>query len=195
MIRGNLKNFHGPVVVLDILGNFQNDSPVQVSTVPKCIDEIIGYCKNPHEEDKIIVLKTASPDFSIEYISAALWEAGRGTLVIDETDAFNESEAPCFDQLIRYGRNRNVHVVTGCRRPAEISRNITAGANQLYAFRTQEPRDIDYFSSTVFGNEAERLVTLEPYHGLMLDYDANSLNKFRIDSKGRIFIVETKPIG
>ena len=191
LIRGNLKNFIGPVVVLDILGNFASDSPVQVKSVSEAADEIIGYCKEPHDEDKIIVVQTADPDFAIEHISPMLWYAERGTLVLDEVDGFSPTEAPCFDQLVRYGRNKSVNIVTGCRRPAEVSRNITAGANQLYAFRTNEPRDIDYFRATIFGQRAEQLMTMEPFHGLMVNYDDSTINKFKIDPNGLIYILES----
>lgn len=192
LIRGNLHNFIGPVVVLDILGNFSGDSPIQLDSVSAAAEEIVEYCKDPHDEDKIIVVQTADPNFAIEHLAPVLWYAERGTLVLDEVDGFSPTEAPCFDQLIRYGRNKSVNIVTGCRRPAEISRNITAGANQLYAFRTNEPRDIDYFRSTIFGQKAEELLRMEPFHGLMINYDENLIHKFRIDERGQIYILTSE---
>lgn len=191
-IKGQLEDCRGPVVVCDILGNFQNPEWVLVDTPSQAIEKMKYYLENP-DSQKIIVVKCADPDLTVDYVSAALWEAGGGTLVLDEADGFSLATAPCFDNLVRYGRNRNVDIITGCRRPAEISRNITAGANKLFAFQTQEPRDIEYFRSTVFGDEAERLTTIEKYHGLFIDYDQNPvlIAEFRIDEEGRIYKLKT----
>ena len=82
-------------------------------------------------------------------------------------------------------------IITGCRRPAEISRNITAGANKIFVFQTQEPRDIDYFESTVLGSEAEKLINLAQFHGLFVDYDKRVTGKYNIDKDGRVYILET----
>jgi len=79
-------------------------------------------------------------------------------------------------------------LLTGCRRPAEISRNITAGANRLYLFRTQEPRDIEYFRS-IIGDRAFELMDVPQYSGLYLDYDSQEIGRFRIDEKGEVFIL------
>lgn len=196
-IKGQLKDCRGPVVIIDVLGNFQpgeKDQPgwnsenwIQLDKIQDAILWCAEYIKNPVEENKVIVLRGADPDIMVDYMSVCLWESARGTLVLDETDAFSLANAPCFDQLVRYGRNRNIDLITGVRRPAEISRNITAGANQLFAFQTQEPRDIDYFRSTVFGERAEELISMEKYHGLFIDYDKSLIGKFRIDESGRIF--------
>lgn len=191
VIRGNLENMKAPVVVLDILGNFDDPSFVQTTTIAECVENVRYYIAAPKEEkrklQKIIVLKCSNPDAAIDFLSATLWESHGGTLVIDEADGFNETNAPCFDQIVRYGRNRGVDIVTGCRRPAEISRNITAGANRVFIFQTQEPRDVDYFESTVLGEKAEILMKIPKFHGLFVDYDESKVGTFRIDEKGVIY--------
>lgn len=189
-IAGQLNDCRAPVVVLDILGNFSDVGDVKTTNAKDTILWIKKIVEDPNEENEIIVFQCADPDLAIDYISSALWEAGGGTLVIDEADGFSLAQAPCFDQLVRYGRNRNVDIITGCRRPAEISRNITAGANQLFAFQTQEPRDIDYFRSTVFGDRAEQLISVPKYSGLFIDYDKSQIGRFRIDENGRIYKFE-----
>lgn len=193
-IRGQLKDCRGPVVILDILGNFTDPNFVHTDKTNEAILLVADFVKNPEGKNKIICLKTADPDTAVDFMSAALWEAAQGTLILDEADGFSITNAPCFDQLVRYGRNRNVDLITGCRRPAEISRNITAGANQIFAFRTQEPRDIDYFSSTVFGERAEELMRVEPYSGLFIDYDRSQIGRFKIDKHGRIFKTEIQSV-
>lgn len=201
VIRGSLAMCQGPVVVADILGNYQNKKNEKGELIPpifkECenvssgIDAINEWILNPKEETKIIVVKAMDPNTTVDFLSAALWEAKRGTLVLDEADAFSLDQAPLFDWLVRYGRNRNVDLLTGCRRPAEISRNITAGANRLYMFRTQEPRDIEYFRQ-VFGDRAFELMEVEPYSGLYIDYDSQTIGRFKIDEKGKVFILSTE---
>lgn len=197
LIKGNLEKFRGPVVNIDLLGNYPDPEYIQTSKISECIKNISYFVKSENKEElqKIITLKTNDPDLAVDYVSAALWEAGGGTLVLDEADGFNETNAPCFDELVRYGRNRNVDLITGCRRPFEISRNITAGANKIYVFRTNEPRDIDYFKSTVLGEMAEKLREIPKYHGIFVDYDNETMGLFKTDENGTIYKLSQQKIG
>lgn len=191
-IRGQLFDCRPPVVILDILGNFDDPTYFHTEKISDAILELNNQIKK--DEFKIICLKTADPNLAVDYLSAALYEANGGTLILDEVDAFNFSEASCFDQLIRYGRNKNVSVITGCRRPAEVHRNITAAANKLFVLKTNEPRDIDYYSATLFGERAYELMRLPDFHGLFLDYDQNTLGVFKIDEQGKIYILKSEQI-
>lgn len=170
------------------MGNFNNPEFFNTEKISDAIFELNNQIKR--DEYKIICLKTADPNLSADYLSAALYEANGGTLILDEVDAFSFAESPCFDQLIRYGRNRNVSIITGCRRPAEVHRNITAAANKLFVLKTNEPRDIDYYSATLFGDRAYELMKLPDFHGLFLDYDQNLTGTFKIDESGKIYILK-----
>lgn len=194
LIRRQLENCKPPVVVLDVLGNFDESTmeesgiqAEQVDSISECLLNIAEYVKTKDPELKIQVLQTASPNDAANYISAALWEAHGGTMILDEIDSISMAEAECFDQLIRYGRNRGVDVMTGCRRPAEMSRNITAAANQLYCFKTNEPRDLDYFQATAFGDRASGLMDLPNFSGIFIDHDNQVAGEFRIDENGNLF--------
>lgn len=183
-IGGQLQDCRPPVIILDILGNFDNPEYFQCSKISDALQELNKQVRE--DRYKIISLKTADPSLAVDYCSAALWENHGGTIILDEVDAFNISESPCFDQLIRYGRNENVSIITGCRRPAEISKNITAAANSIWALKTNEPRDCMYFEQ-IFGDRAYELMRLPNYHGVFIDYDLSELGLFRIDEGGRIF--------
>ena len=191
-IGGQLKDCRPPVVILDVLGNFQKPEFKIFNNISDTIDEINKQVEN--DRYQIISLQTADPNLSIDFISAALWEVNGGTLILDEVDAFNISDSPCFDQLIRYGRNKNVSIITGCRRPAEVSRNITAAANQLWALKTNEPRDVDYFSATIFGEKSYELMRLPDWHGLFADYDLGEMGVFKIDQSGKIFKLKSEKL-
>lgn len=193
-IKGQLKFCKPPIVILDVLGNFDQASleklgvhANQATSISDCLLKIAEYVKTKDDKFKTIVLQTSSPNDAANYISSALWEAHGGTMILDEIDSISMAEAECFDQLIRYGRNRGVDVITGCRRPAEMSRNITAAANQVYCFRTNEPRDLDYFQATAFGERAEQLMDLPNYSGLWINHDDQTGGTFRIDESGNVF--------
>ena len=184
-IKGNIHFYRRPVVIVDILGNF--DNPEYFHT--KSISEAITQIKNYHQSKKpeIIVVQTGEYNLAVDYISAALWEINGGTLVLDEVDAISFSEAPCFDQIIRYGRNHNVDIITGCRRPAELERNISAAANKFYCFGTHDSRDIEFFQATVFGDYAENLQRVEKFNGIFINHDDNTMGQYRIDINGQVF--------
>lgn len=183
-IRGNIPSYRRPVVIVDVLGNFQSEEYANVTSSSDALEALIEYRRNKQPE--IICLKTADPEIDVEYLSAALWEMRGGTLVLDEVDSIPISEGSAFDQFIRYGRNHNGDIITGCRRPAELSKNITAAANKFYCFSTHEARDIEYFSQ-VFGEKAEELIRCPRFSGIYVDYDQNIIGKFRIDIEGNIY--------
>lgn len=206
MIKGAIKDCEAPIVILDILGNFTEiKNSYQTDSLSDCLEAIVEYneYKNSSNAEKklmdekasVIVLQPVDPDEAIDYISALMWEEWGGTLVIDEADGFSYDNAKCFSKLVRYGRNHGVHILTGCRRPAELDRNITAGANTIYIFQTQEPRDIEYYAKTLIGKEqAERLKSMADYHGLYINYDKKTIGTFKTDENGFVFIIDEKLI-
>lgn len=202
-IRGQLEKCRPPVVVVDILGNFQNNDEndyFQARDLSDAIEFIGNYVEDQNNNrldentHRICVVKAPDPDETIEYVSAALWQAGQGTLVIDEADEFDPRRNPVFDNLIRYGRNRNIDILAGCRRPAEMDRNMSAAANKLFLFQTHEPRDIEYFEKTILGKRARQLMTLPDYHGVFVNYNNKTLGIFRIDEKGNVFILKDEKL-
>ncbi len=190
VIKGQIQDFKSPVVIIDYLGNYKNyPGAIQTTKISECINEL---WKNFDVTDRKVIINLQTYDYNLaaDYLSAALWEHKGGTLVLDEADGIDMSEAPCFDQIIRYGRNagpkNGVHLITGCRRPAELSKNITAAANKFYCFQTHEPRDMDYFSE-LFGDKAWELLKMPKQTGLFLDYDLNQTGRFSVDTNGFIY--------
>jgi hypothetical protein len=193
-IRGQLNDCRPPVIIIDILGNFNDPTFIQCLTLPDCLDAVRMYRESEPDErnfegdsrQKIICLRTSAPTKAAEYLSASIWEIEGGTLILDEVDSIRIEEGSCFDEYIRYGRNHSGDLITGCRRPAEIDRNITAAGNKFYCFETHEYRDIEYFRQ-VFGDRAEELMQCPQYSGLYQDYDRKVIGKFHIDILGHIY--------
>lgn len=193
-IRGNLQYCRPPIIIIDVLGNFHEENFIQCSSIEGGLNEIQRYA-NSSEYSKhrnkpglpIIVIKTGNPALAADYYAAALWKINGGTLVLDEVDAIRFKEGSCFDEYIRYGRNHNGDLLTGCRRPAELDRNITAAANKFYCFSTHEYRDIEYFTQSVFGERALQLQSMPKFSGLYIDYDNHVTGTFQIDPNGNIY--------
>jgi hypothetical protein len=180
-----------PVLVVDILGNYIDDSYPHVTaySAQEALNEIRSYMQNPKKHPGIIVVADSDISRSVDFCSSALWHTFGGTLILDEVDAINVSESPCFDEAIRYGRNRGIHVITGCRRPAELSRNITAGADLALCLTTQEPRDIEYYRDFLGDDLAFTLPKLPQYHGVYKDFKTGKSGLFKTDPDGKIHVL------
>lgn len=198
VIRGNLKYCRPPILVIDVLGNFQGPNYIQCNSIPQVITAVQDWLKTNPKKDipghPVIVLKTGDPTLACDYLSSLIWKIHGGTLVLDEVDSIRMKEGSCFDEYIRYGRNHSGDLLTGCRRPAELDRNITAAANKFYCFGTHEYRDIEYFEANVFGSRAVELQTAEKFNGLFLDYDKNIIGTFQIDPLGNIYHTSEEPL-
>ena len=103
-IKGQLddENLRGPIVIIDILGNFDDPTYIHTNEISDAIVQVEHYFKLKSENknpERIICLKPTDPDLAIDYLSATLYEAkGGGTLILDECDGFSFANAPCFDQ-------------------------------------------------------------------------------------------------
>lgn len=192
-IRGQLSDCREPVVIVDVLGNFDDEEFFQTDDLSDALTAIEHYVGEPDKAPAIICLKTSNPTTAAEYLCASIWEINGGTLILDEVDSIRIKEGSCFDEFIRYGRNHHGDLLTGCRRPAELDRNITAAANKFYCFQTHELRDIEYFRS-IFGDRAFELMKVEKYSGLFIDYDREIEGTFYIDINGTIYHTSEVPI-
>jgi len=87
---------------------------------------------------------------------------------VDEIDKFcNPSEplGPELNEIVEYGRHRNISMSCTTRRPHKVSRNLTAQCAELRIFRTNEPRDKKYFQDFI-GTAVNVLPKLKQYEYL-----------------------------
>lgn len=111
-----------------------------------------------------------------EEFAAAVMRTGAMVAVFDEVDQVaNRKTMPRTEGLLRHGRNKGISFVGTARRPAEVSRNITANLTDLWAFRFQEPRDLEYLRDFCGREFSERCANLEQYRYLraMLEMPGN----------------------
>jgi len=73
-----------------------------------------------------------------------------------------------IDNLITAGRHSQISFITTTIRYTDTSRKLTSQADVMICFQTQEPADIKYLKD-IYGDAAEKLKTLPPYHYLKID--------------------------
>src|ERR1035437_7755316 len=198
LIRGLIPEMKKPIMILDILGNFSGyessgEDWSDHDNIEDALEALKKYC-DENEGPGIITIQTGEVDRACDYFCSALWSIGGGTLVLDEVDAISIAESPCFDEAIRYGRNRGIDIVFGCRRPAEVSKNLTAAADLVYCFATREPRDIQYYSEFLGDDVAEQIRSLEINTGIVTDFNEMSHKKYSTDENGTVTILNSSNI-
>lgn len=105
----------------------------------------------------------------LEQVTADAYRIGDVLIVVDEIDQYYK-DSPGLQRAVRYGRNRGISILATCRRPAEISRDVTANLTGLRLFRTDEPRDLDYLKHFSMGSLAARAAELDRFEYLAFDF-------------------------
>jgi len=147
------------VMVLDSLAEYDDCDVVEEDDCPEALLKASGQskfriaCRCLGLEDNLDLMRIA-------------YEMPPKTLIVIEEASLYASPTHLPDEmaaLIRYGRHRELDLVFVARRPSELHRDVTANADVLVTFQTQEPRDIMYLRS-FYGDEALTLPTLPLYH-------------------------------
>lgn len=120
-------------------------------------DTLSEYAFNEVKDSKFTGIKRVNP---ISYtsqdendselfnkINEFVFRHGNMLYVIDEVDFYvTANRIPfSFAKLFRYGRHKNIDLITITRRPAEIPRITTAMTDKFLIFRLHEPNDLEYF--------------------------------------------------
>lgn len=195
LIRAAIPELKKPVLILDVLGNFsgygdRDGDWADTDSIPGALGALKNYLEKPKEFPGVIVLQTGDLNNAIDYLCAALWKIHGGTLVLDEVDAIRVADAPCFDEAIRYGRNHGIDIIFGCRRPAEVTKNLTAAADRVYCFATREPRDLDYYSEFLGDKVATIIPKLPQHHGIFCDFNEMTASTFKTDADGTVIMLK-----
>lgn len=98
--------------------------------------------------------------------------------VVDEIDSYTSAAycPPYFNNFIQRGRHARISLVVTTRRHTETTRHLTAQADILISFHQHEPNDIKYLGG-FFGELANELPKLAPYHFIKYDNGKVTLNK------------------
>ncbi|WP_341894304.1 hypothetical protein [Ferrovibrio terrae] len=92
---------------------------------------------------------------AFEFGNKAAWAAGDLVVYWDEVDFMMEPShcPPWAYRLINAGRHHGVTIKATARRPASVSRHLTAGATAVYSYAVTGSRDVVYLAD-FFGRDA-----------------------------------------
>lgn len=93
-------------------------------------------------------------------------------LVLEEA---NNVTSPNFitkslKNIVMLGRHSNINYLAVCRRPAEISRNLTSQAHAIISFRHNERNDLKFLDDYGFDQEELKTLSVGDYK-IISDYD------------------------
>lgn len=154
--KGRVDDYAGPAIIWDHAHDFAGrfvERPVDGALVFSSVREAMDAASAGKLGDRPRVVLQAhrgSLRDHPEFDAACAWalRAGNLLLVVDEVDQYCSSgfTPRSLSDVLSLGRHTCVDQLYLTRRPAEIAREITANADALRAFRTTEPRDLDYLA-------------------------------------------------
>lgn len=108
------------------------------------------------------------------YFCAIAWEIGERigrenelclAVLLEEADLIAPPgrEPWILKRLAAQGRHWGIELIPCSRRPSEVSRHLTANADELNIFRTQEPRDLAYYRQFIDGDAVDAVALLDKY--------------------------------
>lgn len=148
------------VAVIDSLAEYDESDGCRVVYEDECVDAMIDAAQSKTFR---LSLRRLEIEDNLDLLRLA-YEIEDYLLVVEETSLYvTASVLPSeVAQLIRYGRHKRIDQCYVARRPSELHRDLTANADNIVCFQTQEPRDLVYLRN-YFGDEAFELRDLEGY--------------------------------
>jgi energy-coupling factor transporter ATP-binding protein EcfA2 len=146
------------VVIFDPLNEYVNGVVIVDSA------SLAEYLIANHEKNFRVIFKSES-DEEFSQAFCACSNMYNMTMVIEEVDSFCSPVGidEHLKRIIRYGRHREISIIAASRRPAEVSRHLTAQADCIVSFIQEEPRDIQYLKSRLTAQDCEYIKTLPQY--------------------------------
>ena len=101
---------------------------------------------------------------SYELANEAAWAARDLWLLWEEVDVYIGAHRlpPWAYRIVNMGRHRGLKLIACARRPARVSRDLTANATRIVIFSTSEPADVAYMRDLAGDEAASCLAGLAP---------------------------------
>lgn len=115
-----------------------------------------------------------------EQLAELVYKMRNITFVIDEIDMFFDTRTnkeSYFNKLAQYGRHYEIDIITTSRRPANISRNLTALTDIFYFSRLREPNDKKYIKALLDQEQVEVVANLEKFTFLRIEDEEKEIIK------------------
>ena len=139
--------------------NIAEKSPVSQIFINDYIGEYGSLCL----KNKIVYLVHNRIDLLI----SKAWKTGNCLLILDEVDLYGKNN-PWIERIFRYGRHRNISIISVSRRFYDLPVIIRALTDVFLLFRITELRDLDYLSRYIDFSTLERVKKLPRYRFLAI---------------------------
>lgn len=149
------------LVVYDIMSEY-TDGVTFEDTEKK---ELGDFWRQVYKQDFRIVYRPMQTKTEIEWLAEAIYTLGNLTFIVEEIDSICTAwEIPQWMQaIIQRGRHRNIEMIGVTPAPFGIHRDLTRQAKDIFVFKTNEPRDMQYLRQLLGESIEEKLTALEPY--------------------------------
>lgn len=152
------------VVMFDTLGHDYSDGVVFYN-----LDELKAFWLKVYRGPFRLIYRPVDEQAEFAEICDLVYKCGNLVFVVEELSLFAEPmRTPlAFKRILKQGRHRDIRFVGVTQRPHGIDRIITSQANEVYVFRTDEPRDVKYLQERLGDEIGELLQRLEPYQYIL----------------------------
>lgn len=155
LVRHWLKSTRGRVLIFDSAAKADYAKSAFMATTPReLVDYLVGGARG------VICYREAMPTRDgFELFNRAAWSAENCMVVWEEVDRWSDAgRLPDHAfAMVNQGRHRGLRIIATARRPHRVSRDLTANASRIVAFKTVEPRDVAYLSGYM-GKEAAGMI-------------------------------------
>jgi hypothetical protein len=152
------------VVIFDTLGQDYSDGVVFYDLAALKAFWLSGEPKIYQRRFRLIYRPTNEIEEFDEVCDLA-YKCGDLTLVAEELDLFCPPRqlTPGIRHILKRGRHADITFIGITQRPYGIDRTVTAMCNEVYVFKTDEPRDIKYLCERLGEGIAGKIAALQEY--------------------------------
>lgn len=148
------------VVIFDTLGHDYTDGVVFYD-----LAALKAFWLKIYQGKFRLIYRPANDVEEFDEVCNLAYKCGNLVLVAEELDLFAPPRqlTPGIRHILKRGRHADITFIGITQRPYGIDRTVTALANEVYVFKTDEPRDIRYLAERLGEGIVPKLAALEPY--------------------------------
>lgn len=147
------------LIIYDTLGEYRN------GVIIEDLEALKDFWGKVYRGNFRIIYQPVDPENDFDAICKLVYECGDMTFLVEELDRYSRPLALSlpFKEIIQRGRHRNIELIGVTQRPHGIDKLLTSQAKEMFIFNTTEPRDVEYFKSTVGYKVVVKMADLKEY--------------------------------
>lgn len=143
------------LIIWDFIGEYKD------GLIFQDLRTLIKYLKHKISKKEQIKAIVRIPKKDFDKLCMIVLKTRKVIFLIEELGSVTSANfcPEYLEELVRYGRHRDIELIATSKRPAECSRFYTSQATDLILFKIQEPIDISYLVhySTIEAKKAKDL--------------------------------------